>query len=119
MRAFILLTLQYQQSGKANVSYFGINRRGRRVFRRGRGGKTPLRSSASSFAPSAVIIDRFLLLVRLIATPISVKHLDRYLDKYEFRFNNRHNPYLFRDTLLRLLATTNLEYKELTKKEAA
>jgi hypothetical protein len=31
-----------------------------------------------------------------------------------FRFNNRHNPYLFRDTLLRLLKTEHLEYKELT-----
>ena len=30
---------------------------------------------------------------------ISHKHLDRYLDEFEFRFNNRHNPYLFRDTL--------------------
>jgi len=44
---------------------------------------------------------------------ISVKHLDRYLDELEFRFNNRDNPYLFRDTLLRLLASSNLEYKEL------
>ena len=50
---------------------------------------------------------------------LSMKHLDRYLDEFEFRFNNRHNPYLFRDTLLRLLASSNLEYKELTKKEAA
>ena len=50
---------------------------------------------------------------------VSVKHLDRYLDEFEFRFNNRHNPYLFRDTLLRLLATSNLEYKELTKEKAA
>jgi transposase-like protein len=44
---------------------------------------------------------------------VSVKHLDRYLDEFEFRFNNRHNPYLFRDTLLRLLASTNIEYKNL------
>ena len=41
---------------------------------------------------------------------IFVKHLDRYLDELEFRFNNRNNPYLFRDRLLRLLAS-NLEYK--------
>lgn len=45
---------------------------------------------------------------------LSVKHLDRYVDEFEFRFNNRDNPYLFRDTLLRLLATSNLEYKDLT-----
>lgn len=44
---------------------------------------------------------------------ISVKHLDRYLDEFEFRFNNRENSFLFRDTLLRLLASTNLEYKNL------
>jgi transposase-like protein len=44
---------------------------------------------------------------------VSVKHLDRYLDEMEFRFNNRNNPYLFRDTLLRLLASSNLEYKNL------
>lgn len=50
---------------------------------------------------------------------LSMKHLDRYLDEFEFRFNNRHNPYLFRDTLLRLLQTSNLEYKQLTKDEAA
>ena len=50
---------------------------------------------------------------------ISMKHIDRYLDEFEFRFNNRHNPYLFRDTLLRLLASSNLEYKQLTKNEAA
>jgi len=50
---------------------------------------------------------------------ISVKHLDRYLDEFEFRFNNRNNPYLFRDTLLRLINSSNLEYKELTKEEAA
>ncbi len=50
---------------------------------------------------------------------LSMKHLDRYLDEFTFRFNNRHNPFLFRDTLLRLLATSNLEYKELTKEKAA
>jgi transposase-like protein len=50
---------------------------------------------------------------------ISVKHLDRYLDELEFRFNNRDNPFLFRDTLLRLLASSNLEYNQLTKKKAA
>jgi hypothetical protein len=44
---------------------------------------------------------------------VSVKHLDRYLDEFEFRFNNRENSFLFRDTLLRLLASTNLEYKNL------
>jgi transposase-like protein len=48
---------------------------------------------------------------------ISVKHLDRYLDEFEFRFNNRENSFLFRDTLLRLLNSTNLEYKNLIADE--
>ena len=42
---------------------------------------------------------------------IGVEHLDRYLDEFEFRFNNRDNPYLFRDILMRLLQTSNLQYK--------
>lgn len=46
---------------------------------------------------------------------ISVKHLDRYLDEFEFRFNNRKNPYLFRDTLMRLCAGEALPYTKLTK----
>src|SRR5205085_10093555 len=50
---------------------------------------------------------------------VSVKHLDRYLDEFSIRFDNRNNPYLFRDTLLRLINSENLEYKELTKEEAA
>ncbi len=50
---------------------------------------------------------------------VSAKHLPAYLDEMCFRFNNRHNPYLFRDTILRLIATSNVEYKELTKNQAA
>jgi transposase-like protein len=50
---------------------------------------------------------------------ISAKHLERYLHEFEFRFNNRNNPYLFRDTLLRLIASENLEYKALTGEKAA
>src|SRR5262249_32264454 len=29
---------------------------------------------------------------------VSTKHLPRYLDEVEWRYNNRKNPYLFRDT---------------------
>ncbi len=47
---------------------------------------------------------------------VSAKHLDAYLDELEWRFNNRENPYLFRDTLLKLIKSDNLEYKELTAK---
>jgi hypothetical protein len=31
-----------------------------------------------------------------------------------FRFNNRDNPYLFRDTLLKLIQSDSLPYAELT-----
>jgi transposase-like protein len=46
---------------------------------------------------------------------LSVKHLDAYLDELEHRFNNRHNKYLFRDTLLKLVKAEKLPYSELTK----
>jgi hypothetical protein len=45
---------------------------------------------------------------------LSVKHLPAYLDEMEFRYNNRSNPYLFRDTLLVLLSGDALPYKSLT-----
>jgi transposase-like protein len=45
---------------------------------------------------------------------VSKKHLPAYLQEFEFRFNNRDNPYLFRDTLLRLIESDNLTYKKLT-----
>lgn len=45
---------------------------------------------------------------------VSAKHLEAYLDEMTFRFNNRKNPYLFRDTLLKLIEASALEYKNLT-----
>lgn len=45
---------------------------------------------------------------------VSVKHLDAYLDELGWRFNNRKNQYLFRDTLFRLLTVESLPYEELT-----
>ena len=44
---------------------------------------------------------------------ISAKHLPAYLDEMEFRFNNRENPFLFRDTLLVLLHGDSLPYRQL------
>jgi transposase-like protein len=44
---------------------------------------------------------------------VSVKHLSEYLDEMAFRYNNRENAYLFRDTLLRLIGAEPLEYAEL------
>ncbi len=44
---------------------------------------------------------------------ISAKHLPAYLDEMAFRFNNRDNAYLFRDTLLRMIEGETLPYEEL------
>lgn len=49
---------------------------------------------------------------------VSAKHLAAYLDEMTFRFNNRDNPYLFRDTLIRLIESPVLEYKKLTESAA-
>jgi hypothetical protein len=46
--------------------------------------------------------------------PLSAKHLEAYLNGMTFRFNNRANPYLFRDTLMKLIEARVLEYKKLT-----
>lgn len=46
---------------------------------------------------------------------VSAKHLQAYLNEMTWRFDNRKNPFLFRDTMLRLIHSDNLEYKELTK----
>jgi transposase-like protein len=45
---------------------------------------------------------------------VSAKHLSACLDEMTWRFNNHKNPYLFRDTMLRLIHFENLEYKQLT-----
>lgn len=50
---------------------------------------------------------------------ISAKHLAAYLDEMTWRFDNRKNPFLFRDTLLRLIRSDNLEYKELISDQKA
>lgn len=46
---------------------------------------------------------------------LSLKHMQSYLDEMAFRYNNRGNAYMFRDTILRLVGSERLEYKELTK----
>ena len=45
---------------------------------------------------------------------ISLKHLDRYLEEMEWRFNNRHNPHIFYDALKRIVNTGNITYRNLT-----
>jgi hypothetical protein len=49
---------------------------------------------------------------------VDAKRLPAYLDEMCFRFNNRRNPDLFRDTLAELVNTPDLEYKELTAQQA-
>ncbi len=49
---------------------------------------------------------------------ISSKHVESYLDEFEWRFNGRNDPYLFRDTLIRLLKAPKMEFKELITKSA-
>jgi len=42
-----------------------------------------------------------------------MKHMPAYLHEMSFPFNNRKNPYLFRDTILKLLSSQNMPYKAL------
>jgi len=44
---------------------------------------------------------------------VSAKHLDAYLDEFEWRFNQRNNPHLFRDILVRMVNTPKMRMKEL------
>ena len=44
---------------------------------------------------------------------LSVKHLPAYLDEISFRYNNRENDYLLRDTLAALLKAEPMPYKKL------
>ena len=45
---------------------------------------------------------------------VSRKHLDLYLDEFEFRFNNRNNPAIFREALRELVTCGPMEYATLT-----
>lgn len=47
---------------------------------------------------------------------LSCKHLPAYLDEFEFRFNNRKNPFIFRDAMRALVAAGTLEYRSLIEK---
>ena len=44
---------------------------------------------------------------------MSVKHMDRYLEELEWRFNNRNNPHIFHAALARIMNTENLTYRDL------
>ena len=44
---------------------------------------------------------------------LSAAHLPAYLDEMAFRFNNRDNTYLFRDTLMKIVEADTLPYAQL------
>ena len=44
---------------------------------------------------------------------MSIKHMDRYIEELEWRYNNRNNPDIFIDTLRRIVNTGNLTYRKL------
>jgi ISXO2 transposase-like protein len=44
---------------------------------------------------------------------LSTKHMDACLNEFEWRYNNRKNPFLFRDTLAKLVSSKQLDYKAL------
>lgn len=49
---------------------------------------------------------------------MSEKHMDRYLEELEWRFNNRDNEHIFRDTMARIVRTDPLTYRELIEQVA-
>ena len=44
---------------------------------------------------------------------MSIKPMDRYFEELEWRFDNRDNPNIFRDTLRRIVRTDPMEYRAL------
>lgn len=50
---------------------------------------------------------------------LSAKHLPAYLDEIAFRFNNRDNNYLFRDTVLRMVEGETLPYAQLIRSDSS
>jgi transposase-like protein len=45
---------------------------------------------------------------------VSIKHLQRYLDEFQFRFNNRQEQEIFAMVLLNLVIQSGIKYKVLT-----
>ena len=44
---------------------------------------------------------------------VGAKYLQTYINEMFFRFDNRKNPYLFRDPMKRMLNSDNLGFKKL------
>ena len=92
----------YDKIGDANTVHASVNHRARE-FARGEVHTNTIESVWS-------LLDRAIM---GSYHQLSVKHLPAYLAEFEWRFNNRENPYLFRDTLARLVGADALPYKEL------
>lgn len=93
----------YRYCGDANTNHEWVNHRGEEYVR--------------GVAHTNTVEGAFGLFKRAIIGSfhqVSHKHLDRYLDEFEFRYNNRKNNYLFRDTITRLVTAKALPYEELT-----
>jgi hypothetical protein len=61
------------------------------------------------------VMDAWEKMARAESLKVSVNHVPAYLQEMTWGFNNRRNPSLFRDTMMKLIRSDNLEYKELTK----
>lgn len=96
-----------------NAAYFGVNTPTRRheIVEHARG------EYVRGDVHTNTIEGAFSLFKRAVVGSfhqVSVKHLDRYLDEFEYRFNNRKNRFLFRDTVLRLIKADAMPYDKLT-----
>ncbi len=47
------------------------------------------------------------------------KRLPAYLDEIAFKYNNRENEYLFRDTLMALVGAEAMPYQELIREKVS
>jgi hypothetical protein len=47
---------------------------------------------------------------------VSIKHLQRYLNEFQFRFNNRQNEQIFEHVIINLVLNAGIRYKDLTGK---
>jgi hypothetical protein len=76
---------------------------------------SPLANPAGSSASATASLCRVALQAGIVGTwhKVSANYLPTYPDEMVFRFNNRKNQF-FRDTLIKLTLSANLEYKHLT-----
>lgn len=104
--------------GSETVVIYAPQRRGKPVLQVLDGGvrKTPRQFlSENAVADTEVIWGLLRRSVISSYRKLSTKHLGAYLDETEWRQNNRKNPSLFRDTMLKLIKADNLPYQTLVQ----